>query len=109
SVLQDLSRSFNLSRNFQSLSAGGRKPNSMNHKSQYLRGKRIDPAPIHPDLKIPDLVDQVFCAYNAARLREACHLYAKQMLDDGVTVGMTLSGALSPAGMGISTFIPLIE
>jgi deoxyhypusine synthase len=81
----------------------------MNQKSQYLKGKRIDPVAIHPDLKIPDLVDHVFCAYNAARLREACHLYAKQMLDDGVTVGLTLSGALSPAGMGISTFIPLID
>jgi len=81
----------------------------MEHKSQYLKGKKIDPVAIHPDLKITDLIDQVFCAYNAARLREACHLYAKQMLDEDVTMGMTLSGALSPAGMGISTFIPLIE
>jgi deoxyhypusine synthase len=81
----------------------------MNPKSQFLRGKRIDPAAIHPDLRIPDLIDQVYCAFNAARLREACHLYARQMLEEDVTVGMTLSGALSPAGMGISTFIPLIE
>ena len=83
--------------------------NSMNPKSQFLKGKRIDPVAIQPDLKIPELIDHVFCAYNAARLREACQLYARQMLDERVTVGMTLSGALSPAGMGISTFIPLIE
>jgi deoxyhypusine synthase len=81
----------------------------MSEKSQFLKGKRIDPAAIHPNLEIPELIDQVFCAYNAARLREACQLYARQMLDAGVTVGMSLSGALSPAGMGISTFIPLIE
>ena len=81
----------------------------MSQKSQFLSGKRNDTAAIHQDLRIPDLIDHVFCAYNAARLREACQLYAKQMLDEGVTVGMTLSGALSPAGMGISTFIPLIE
>ena len=81
----------------------------MNQKNPFLRGKRIDPEPIHPQLKIPELIDQVFCAYNAARLREACHLYAEQMLNEDVTVGMTLSGALSPAGLGISTFVPLIE
>ncbi len=78
-------------------------------KSRYLGGRRIDPAPIHKELQLRELIDQVFCAYNAARLREACQLYSRQMLQPGVTVGMTLSGALSPAGMGISTFIPLIE
>jgi len=81
----------------------------MDQKSQFLKGKRIDPVAIYPELTIPELVDKAFCAYNAARLREACHLYSKQMLEEEVTVGMTLSGALSPAGMGISTFIPLIE
>jgi deoxyhypusine synthase len=81
----------------------------MQKKSRFLEGKRIDPLPIHSDIRISELIDQVFTAYNAARLREACHLYSKHMLQDDVTVGMTLSGALSPAGMGISTFIPLIE
>ena len=81
----------------------------MQKKSRFLEGKRIDPLPIHSDIRISELIDQVFTAYNAARLREACHLYSKHMLQADVTVGMTLSGALSPAGMGISTFIPLIE
>ena len=60
-------------------------------------------------MPLQTLVDETFTAYNAARLREACHLYTRQMLEKDVTVGMTLSGALSPAGLGISTFIPLIE
>jgi deoxyhypusine synthase len=31
------------------------------------------------------------------------------MLDDDVTVGLTLTGALTPAGLGMSSIIPLIE
>jgi deoxyhypusine synthase len=81
----------------------------MAQKSKFLKGRRIDPLPLHKDLTLQELIDQVFCAYNAARLREACHLYAKQMLQSDVTVGITLSGALSPAGLGISTLVPLIE
>src|SRR3954453_6034577 len=31
------------------------------------------------------------------------------MLDDDVTVGLTMTGALTPAGLGMSAVIPLIE
>ena len=48
-------------------------------------------------------------AYNAARLREACQLFARRMLDDDVTIGVSLTGALTPAGLGIAAIIPLIE
>jgi deoxyhypusine synthase len=78
-------------------------------KSRYLRGKEIDPVPIDAKIGICQLVDGVFAAYNAARLREAAHLYTHRMLDSNVTVGVTLSGALTPAGLGVSTLIPLIE
>src|SRR5215510_11105608 len=81
----------------------------MTKQNKFLSGKKINPKPIHRTIKIPDLIDEVFVAYNAARLREACHLYSQKMLDEDVTVGLTLSGALAPAGMGISTFIPLVE
>jgi deoxyhypusine synthase len=56
-----------------------------------------------------DLVDQAFISYNAGRLREGCRLFVERMLDDDVTVGITLTGALTPAGLGMSTLIPLIE
>ncbi len=78
-------------------------------KSKFLAGKKIDPVPISETTVITDLIDDVFAAYNAARLREACQLYTQSMLADDVTVGFTLSGALIPAGMGVSTFIPLLE
>ncbi len=78
-------------------------------QSKFLRGRRIDPKPITRATKLTDLVDGAFLAYNAARLREACWLFAQKMLEPDVTVGVTLTGALTPAGLGMSALIPLIR
>ena len=78
-------------------------------RSKFLSGKRIEPKKIGAGLSVTDLVDGTFQAYNAARLREACHLLTKKMLDEDVTVGLTMTGALTPAGLGMSSVIPLIE
>ncbi len=77
--------------------------------SEYLSGKKIGPGPIQPDVTITELIDSVFEAYNAARVREACHLFVQRMLAEDVTVGFSLSGALTPAGLGMSCLVPLIE
>src|SRR5687767_3326221 len=79
------------------------------HKSKFLQGKRIDPAPITNKTSVADLIDESFLAYNAARLREACQLFTNRMLEPEVTVGMSITGALTPAGLGISALIPLIK
>lgn len=79
------------------------------HKSKFLRGKRIDPKAIARDTQLADLIDESFMAYNAARLREACQLFSRKMLEPDVTVGISLTGALTPAGLGISALIPLIQ
>ncbi|HEY0078465.1 MAG TPA: deoxyhypusine synthase [Pyrinomonadaceae bacterium] len=78
-------------------------------KSKFLGGKRIDPRPISPDVALADLVDETFLAYNAARLREACQLFTQKMLEPETTVGLSITGALTPAGLGISALIPLIR
>src|SRR4026208_1564070 len=78
-------------------------------KSKFLRGKRIDPAPIEKNIAVADLIDEAFLAYNAARLREACQLFTQKMLEPEVTVAVSLTGALTPAGLGISAPIPLIK
>jgi len=70
---------------------------------------RIDPRPIDGAISVTELVDQTFLAYNAARLREACQLFVRRMLGHDVTVGVSLTGALTPAGLGIAALIPLIE
>jgi len=78
-------------------------------QSKFLRGRRIDPKPITRATKLVDLVDNAFVAYNGARLREACWLFTQKMLEPDVTVGVTLTGALTPAGLGMSALIPLIQ
>ena len=78
-------------------------------RKDFLRGPRIDPQPITGRETIPDLVDHAFLAYNAGRLAEGCRLFAERMLEDDVTVGMSLTGAMTPAGLGMSTIIPLVE
>jgi deoxyhypusine synthase len=77
--------------------------------SRFLRGKKIDPRRIDGTESVVELIDGTFQAYNSGRLREACQLYADKMLEADVTVGLTLTGALTPAGLGMSCLIPLIE
>src|SRR5207237_8783266 len=78
-------------------------------REDFLRGPRIDPRPITGRETVPELVDNAFLAYNAGRLAEGCRLFTQLMLEDAVTVGMSLTGAMTPAGLGMSTVIPLIE
>ncbi|MBI5575988.1 MAG: deoxyhypusine synthase [Deltaproteobacteria bacterium] len=77
--------------------------------SRYLKGARILPPPVRKDIKAADLVDRFFLAYNAGRLREGARLLAEKMLRPEVTVGLSLSGALTPAGLGVSCIVPLIK
>ena len=80
-----------------------------NKKSKYLHRPKIDPRPIDPKWSVAELIDDSFNAYNAARLREACQLFTQRILEDDVTVGLSISGALTPAGLGSAAIIPLME
>ncbi|MBA3923272.1 MAG: deoxyhypusine synthase [Nostocaceae cyanobacterium] len=73
------------------------------------RGKKIAPAPMPTDIGVVDLIDNYFTAYNSARLREICQLLRSDVLTPGVTVGVSLSGAMTPAGFGVSVLAPLIR
>src|ERR1043166_2250935 len=81
----------------------------MANRKNFLSGTPIDPQAVTGAMTVADLVDTAFLAYNAARLREACQLFVEKMLEDDVTIGMSLTGALTPAGLGMSAIIPLIE
>ena len=81
----------------------------MANKHNFLGGTPISPEPVTGSMSVADLVDTAFLAYNAARLREGCQLFVEKMLEEDVTVGMSLTGALTPAGLGMSAIIPLIE
>jgi deoxyhypusine synthase len=79
------------------------------HKDMYLSGKRILPKGITGKESLSAMMNETFLAYNAARLREGCLLYTEKMLEADVTVGMSLAGALTPAGLGCSCVVPLIK
>jgi deoxyhypusine synthase len=80
--------------------------------SKYLHQishKRIDPPPVTAQTSLTRLIEEAFLSYNAGRLREACRLFTTKMLAPNATVGLSLSGALTPAGLGISCLAPLVE
>jgi deoxyhypusine synthase len=77
-------------------------------KSQYLSGKRILPEPITKRYSVTNLIEKAFNAYNAGRIKDACQLIVREYSKKDVTVGMSLAGALTPAGMA-SSIVPLIE
>jgi deoxyhypusine synthase len=78
-------------------------------RSRFLGGARIAPRPIERGMAAADLIDETFKAYNAGRLGDGCRLFTQRMLEEDVTVGLTLTGALTPAGLGMSCLIPLVE
>src|SRR3970040_1883761 len=81
-----------------------------NEKSAgFLSGPRISPRAITGKETAAELVDQAFLAYNAARLREGATLLTGRMLEADVTVALSLTRALTPAGLGMSAIIPLME
>jgi deoxyhypusine synthase len=71
--------------------------------------RRINPPALTGTTPLLQLIDETFLSYNAGRLREACRLFATKMLADDTTVGVSLSGALTPAGLGCSCLVPLVE
>src|SRR5437867_7627143 len=75
----------------------------------FLSGPRISPQAITGKETAAELIEQAFLAYNAARLREGAVLLNERMLADDVTVALSLTGALTPAGLGMSAIIPLME
>jgi len=70
---------------------------------------RINPLGVGRDISAADLIDQAFMAYNAGRIREAAKLLVEKMLPNDGTVGVSLTGALTPAGLGKSCLIPLMR
>ncbi len=53
-----------------------------------------------PDVR--RLIDHGFQAFNAGRIGEACRVFVDKMLDPAhdTTIGLTMAGALTPAGLG---------
>jgi len=81
----------------------------MARRSRYLSGARILPPPVGKRMSASELIEKTFLAYNAGRLREGARLLSERMLAPDVTVGLSLTGALTPAGLGVSCIVPLLK
>jgi deoxyhypusine synthase len=76
---------------------------------QRISQRRINPPAVTANMPLADAIDQVFLSYNGGRMREGCQLFVRKMLAENAAVGLALSGALTPAGLGMSCLVPLIE
>lgn len=77
-------------------------------KHSYLSGKRVLPKPITKKSDVASVIDNMD-AYNGGRLRAACQLLRDKYSQKDVTIGVSIAGALTPAGLGPSTIIPLMN
>jgi len=80
-----------------------RKPNP------HITGPSIQPPALTGRESVAELIEHAFLAYNAARLRDGARLLTERMLGADVTVALSITGALTPAGLGMSAIIPLME
>ncbi len=78
-------------------------------EKKFAAYSRLNPPAIGKNISAADLIEQTFLAYNGGRLREAARLLTQKMLPRDGLVGMSLTGALTPAGLGKSCLIPLMR
>ncbi|HZZ86106.1 MAG TPA: deoxyhypusine synthase [Anaeromyxobacteraceae bacterium] len=70
-------------------------------RKQYLSRPPVEPMKLTPGMSVEDLVGvyRKAGAFNGGRLAEACDLFGR-MIDSGATIALTVTGAMTPAGMG---------
>ena len=70
-------------------------------RKQYLSRPPVEPMRLKPGMTVEELVGvyRKAGAFNGGRLAEACDLFGR-MIDSGATIALTVTGAMTPAGMG---------
>ena len=71
-------------------------------RASHLSGRPIRYYRPRGSVDVRQLIEDGFQAFNAARLGEACRIFADKMLlpEHDTTIGLTVAGALTPAGLG---------
>jgi deoxyhypusine synthase len=82
---------------------------SKNSTKQFARYPRLNPRGLGKNISAADLIDQTFLAYNGGRVLEGARLLTEKMLPENGLIGMSVTGALTPAGLGKSCLIPLMR
>src|SRR5262249_45947914 len=77
-------------------------------RKPFEKARRVDPRPITGRENARDLLDHAFSAYVGRQVRTAYQLMRRSIEEDA-SIFLTLSGAMTPAGLHQSCIIPLIE
>ncbi len=77
--------------------------------AEILRDEiKINPPSITKGISLEELIDRCFTSFNARSFRHACQLFTNRIATPDTLIGMSVSGALTPAGIGQSSIIPMI-
>jgi deoxyhypusine synthase len=77
-------------------------------RQQYARARKVDPRPITGRERPTELLEHAFSAYVGRQERTGFELMRRSVEED-CSIFMTVSGAMTPAGLHQSCLIPLIE
>jgi len=69
----------------------------------------LKPKPLVRGMTVDEVIESSLFSFNAGTFRKACELFAKHIVKKDVRIGVSLAGALVPAGIGRSCLIPLIK
>ncbi len=83
-------------------------PTKASVRKDFARARNVRPVSITGKERPVDIIEQMFPAYVGRQERKAFELMRKSVKDDCATF-LTLSGAMTPAGLHQSCLIPLIE
>lgn len=77
-------------------------------RAPFQKARRVDPKPIDGKQSAREILAHAFGAYVGRQERTAFELM-KRSLDEDCSIFLTLSGAMTPAGLHQSCLIPLVE
>src|SRR5689334_4748918 len=83
-------------------------PTKSQLRKPFQRARTVDPRPITGREKPEDLLAHAFGAYVGRQVRTAFELMKRSVAED-CSIFLTLSGAMTPAGLHQSCLIPLVE
>ena len=83
-------------------------PRKTQLRKPFQKARRVDPRPITGRESARDLLEHAFGAYVGRQVRTAHELMRRSIAED-CSIFLTLSGAMTPAGLHQSCLIPLIE
>src|SRR3954453_240205 len=83
-------------------------PRKARLRKPFQKARRVDPRPITGRESARDLLEHAFGAYVGRQLRTA-HELMRRSIEEDCSIFLTLSGAMTPAGLHQSCLIPLVE